>query len=326
MPLADYTLELPLLALLRQDWDGQIREADGLRKRMLQQQQIALHALNEVNAEPTTPEKLAWLVLWTRAFDLQRAAFDLCWTLSQGICVPLFRLAMELSVHVSAIRAPFDDLAEGPNDPNEAWPAVADRLRGYAAWCLIHDLKIAQDFLHDDYVTNAFIATPRDDTPNSPVQRAIGDWLWGKPEVVSEAEAEHDAKNWKRERTAELARIQDWLCEPSLSDWSRRICEMRHPKRLHQLPSLYELFGTTEQSMYARMRSQQQSHLYRHYAQTSNLLHGSTIEQYIVVSDHTVIPRTVFGSEFEHRAEALANTAHVSMIGLLGMRDACLRT
>src|SRR5688572_21623842 len=151
MALADYDLVLPYAEWRELDWPGQIREATGLAKRILQMQERAVHAIAGLPEGSTTPEKLAWVTLWLRGFLLLQAAGDLRGEWSVRVADPLYRLAFELWLQVSAIRHPWARLNELRQNNSRSvsisearldqeWNRVADRLRAFAAWALTNVL------------------------------------------------------------------------------------------------------------------------------------------------------------------------------------------
>ena len=98
-----------------------------------------------------TPELLAWVASWMRAFACLEAAGGLLIRNAKLGADMLYRSALELQEQVEIIREPWESLAKlrhvggnvrlGESRKNGAWADVRERLRAYTAWCLRQDLK-----------------------------------------------------------------------------------------------------------------------------------------------------------------------------------------
>lgn len=231
MALADYELVLPYSAWKETvDWPSAISAAEGIGKRILQMQERAVYALEGLNPKPTTPEKLAWTVLWVRGFLLLQAALDLRGQYSVLVCDLLYRIAFELWLQVGAIRYPWEQLNALKRDKSrnvivsdarldEAWSSVADRLRGFAAWALTNDLNYYRQRSRRWEMEQIYASTDPATLPSEPIERAVHSYVYGDQLMVSTAEAAADKGRAKKRFDAIVARLTEWLGDPAFGEW-----------------------------------------------------------------------------------------------------------
>src|SRR5258708_3496103 len=89
-----------------------------------------------------TPERLAWLALWTRAFNTLDGARGAVWQNSILSLTLLERSAFEAGLQVRCIVEPF--LRE-PR-PADAEAEVAARFRAFTAWAIWSDRQVYHDY------------------------------------------------------------------------------------------------------------------------------------------------------------------------------------
>lgn len=267
------------------DWQSLVAAADGVERDALVTQQRLAALLKPFSPEPTTPEKVAWLSLWSRAFGHVRGALG-AWQQDSLITLKILsRLVTELQLHLRAIVAPISE----PSDPDSARLQVRDRLSAYTAWCLSGDVAICRFQLKPDTLAGFF-----DPQPTREQVAALGDELeaWTRLtgqeyEIRSDQEADLDRKRAEAVIRDRLERYQAWQDHPRLSQWRHRIRQLKEAKPGPLLFS--ELFGLGD-SMKTILRGAEAEFAYAHYLDTSAAVHGSSLGSSLVLTDALISP------------------------------------
>lgn len=338
--LAEYQLSLPYAEWKSRDWKTAIKEATGFRKRILQILEVASFAVAGVDTDPLTPQKLAWSVLWARCFVLLQSAADLYGAYSVRVADTLHRIAFELSVQVDAIRQPWDQLHKLQAESerlsvseaafSRAWDEVSDRLRGFAAWALTNDLVYHRNRNRRWELEAIHQPTKPSHVPKTPEEAALLRYLYGEWEVISEAEALFDLSRTREYHASQASRISAWLTDPAFGPWvSERLRPWINGSSSDPLPSFFRLLDPAADTMQKAFDKLGIRHLYGAYTRGSMMLHGSSITHFINVapanSTGVIIPMVLESEEDgEVLCSRLSETAHLAMLGLLGIRDHCL--
>lgn len=124
-----------------------------------------LELLESLDGREVSAGSLAWLALWSRGWQVVRAAREAMEAQQRYVLVILQRAATELDLHTQLILEPVLQLLRLGASPQtkvkvskqaqtRAEQQVCDRLVGYAAWCLDQDrrhLESARSSLFDVY-------------------------------------------------------------------------------------------------------------------------------------------------------------------------------
>lgn len=280
-------------------------------------------------------------MLWARSFLLLQSAADLYGAYSVRITDGLYRLAFELSLQVDAIRFPWDRLnklhvrsggkiAVSDGRFDTAWKEVTDRLRAYAAWALTNDLVYHRSRSSEWELRAIHQPTNPQDIPKTPEEAALLKYLYGDWEVIGEAEAQADLKRARAEHAERAAEILGWLSDPAFGGWTtERLAPWIQGLR-SDVPPFFQLLDPEATTISRAFRSLDIPHLYGAYSRGSMTLHGSSLTQFLAVSADSsgkVITPLVLADETNGAllCSRLAETAHSSMLGLMGMRDHCLQ-
>lgn len=336
MPLQDYELLLPYSEWKNKDWPAAIREADGVTKRVLQAQERAAHAIAGINPTPTTPEKLAWVVLWGRAFVLLQAAIDLQGQWSVPVSDYLYRIAFELWLQVAAIRDPWDRLSAARKDPRRAisisdealdrrWVDVAGRLRGFCAWALTNDLVNYRQRNRRWELDKIYAPTDPATLVREPLEEDLHTHLFGEDVVLSANEARSDKARAKERHEQRIQRLLDWLKDPVFDEWAAPLAPWITGEQVHELPTLFALFDPEHPTVADVLANLDAGFLYASYARGSMLLHGSSIEHFTATSARRIFP-TLFTTDEEgaRLCGEVANMCNLAVMGLWGLRDHCI--
>lgn len=340
MALSDYELRLPYALWTGRDWSTAIQDADGFKKRVLQIQERAVHAVAGLDSTPTSPETLALSVLWVRGYLLLQSALDLRGAWSVRAADLLTRAAFELCFQVEAIVRPvsklasFTELASPRISVAEAawhreWSEVSNRLRGFAAWALTNDLEYFRNRSRSSELDRMFAGTDPALLPTSAEEKGIS-MLFGELEIVSAAEAAVDRVRARNRYEGTIARIMDWLRDPRFDTWTTDKLRpwIEREQQSQQIPSLYETLDSEPRSTLAMLREIGLPHLYAAYSRGSMLLHGSSIEQFIVTStDRDILPLVhTNDEEAQQICDNLAKLCNIGFVQLLWLRRKCVPT
>ncbi len=284
------SLELLVPELWDKPWEEWIAEAEGIDREFLTAEAVYANMLRVVPAKPVTPEKVAWLTIWSRLFNTiegVRGAKDVQSNMS---ILALARVAYEVSLHVEAIGLPALTAAGSGGLTEEAWEAVRDRLRAYCAWTLrgderlherltkpwhllaAHDRQLERDFIHD-------------------WGDSVGMWeaMSGqKLELVSKQEEAQDRRRAQAQFQAELTRIRKWLSDERLKPWRDKLHQLEQ-KDDRGTVSFFQLVGAgTSVSNFLNQRGM--SIGYFEYLRGSAVVHGSSMGSVMAAREGFITP------------------------------------
>jgi hypothetical protein len=291
---------------------------------------------------PVTPEKLAWIVLWSRAYTLLQAVRDLYESHGARGAVALDRPAFELQLQVELISRPRQPLSAspnrrsalstgGPDRTNDRWSEITDRLRGFAAWALTHDLVFFRRRLADWELRRVYQPTDRRTVPESSKEQALLEYLFGPSEILSQAESDLDRQRAEQSYLKTVGRIEEWLADPLFGHWTAvDLASWIRGDNGKPLPSLFRLLEGGGDSAWAYLKNRGDEELYAVYSRTSMILHGSSILEFAKVGwgdgDGVIVPSVLpYSPEDRDRlCEFSARMCNHAVLGLWSMRDKCI--
>lgn len=336
--LADYSL-FSYAEWKDRDWKSAIKSSEGVQKRLLQMQEMAVHAVAGLEPSPVTPEKLAWSVLWTRGFLLLQAAQDLYDARSVRAAELLHRSAFELWLQVEAIRQPWGSLKQLQSGPSrvqvskqriaDSWAEVRDQLRGFAAWALTNDLLYYRYRVADWELRRFYSATDSSTLPKTAQEAALRTYFWGEIEITSEAEARQDRERARMLHGQTVQRLLGWLTDPSFGHWSEDLAPWITGQE-KEIPSFFAILHPPKRGPRQLLSELGAAHLYSVYSRGSLMIHGSSISHFVQIGADkeggVIIPLVLASPEDgEQLCLQLANTCQSALLGLWGMRDHCLK-
>src|ERR1043166_120692 len=293
------SLQLP--RIWEKDWAAAVGSAAGPLRRSLNAQRLLAAALKEfakapdsdplgsaTMAEvPLTSERLAWLALWSRTFDILEAFSRACGGPSALSLTLLARPAIELLLQLDLIADPV--LAPPSVPPVDATPPeprqeVLRRLRVFLVWGIEHDRAIAEQssdetFLHTVFLEGAELDRHLAQDPDSRARSvALGIDL---PEIVSPPEAALDRDRARQSLKDYLDTLQSYL--------SPDLVALQAQVRASTSPYFHKLFPTDKSRTtdHQRVRS-----LWGQIYKTENeTTHGSTIFGSLLLTPYGAVPR-----------------------------------
>lgn len=265
------TFDLPHLST--DDPEQVIDELGDFDADLLAERNRAVALLHELDMTEVTPQRLAWLILWSQTFAAIRGVQAAVVFRSRLLLETTWRFTFELFLHLQAIVEPAlipPDEAEEPGGAkadaasSEAARAaeVDRRLTAFAAWCLWNDDH------HIDWMMD-----PRT--------------LESLSSLVERTDLEADLSMLRSQRQE----IWDLMDTEALDPWIRKMDRRRDGPDERHVFSFYELLGLETTSVSQRLIMLNSGASIGAYSRASVVLHGSTANHFLAVRDGTVAPR-----------------------------------
>lgn len=288
-------------------WDQLIKEAEGIDREFLVVQARYVRLLRRLTPTPATPEKIAWLAIWSRLFGALTGARGANIWKSRFSVTILGRVAYEANLHLQAVMLPVLTAAEPGNGGlrEEHWVTLRDRLWGYLAWSLRGDELLFKHVSSPRNLDEAFDPRPeRDLIKNLGDRRSAWEALSGQRfELVSDQEAFHDRARATVSFARELNRVAKWLSDDRLRPWVVRLRELE--KTAKGTVSLFRLLDAGE-SVASFLRSRRAGIGYFEYLKGSAFVHGSSLDAALLTAPEALAPDFAdLGGEFETTARRM---------------------
>lgn len=301
----DLTLAIP--PLWDKPWDQTIKGADGIDREFLVVQARYVRLLRQLNPAPVTPEKIAWLAIWSRLFGALTGARGASIWKSRFSVTVLGRVAYEANLHLEATMLPVLTAVEmgAGGLREEHWVALRERLQGYLAWSLCGDQLLFRHVSSKRILDETFDPRPeRELIKNLGDRRGAWEALAGQRfELVSDQEALHDRARAAATFSSELTRIAKWLSDDRLRPWVDRYRELE--KTARGSVSLFSLLGVGD-SVGSFLRSRRRGIGYFEYLKGSAFIHGSSLDAAMLTAPEALAPDFAnLGSEFETTARRI---------------------
>jgi len=275
-----------------------LTKGDGLVGKIGRAQKYLLELLKRLDGTTVTPERLAWVVIWSRSCQLLAAARTAFLDENRFLISITFRGAAECYLHTQFFVEPvlkLNALAAAksatvrvaPSAETRAKETMKDRLRGYAAWCLREDrktLKTARGTLNDLYDGTDAQELMRDEQ-----QRAFHEGLFGPIPTADQHELNRDRQTHAEYIEHRLAWLDSWLGSQHLAAWARQLDDAER-RNGPQSTSFFAALGAEGPSIRKRLKHLNIGFLYTTYSEASQMLHGSTVLNFLHISDSQVTP------------------------------------
>ena len=292
---SSYKLNIP--ELWEKDWEGAISNADGVGKEILKFQFKLAQLLKNINDFSLTPERLAWITLWTRVFSsLEAALLSINSNCIYNLKI-ISRAIFEDSLHFQMI------IEQKQNNNN-----TQSKLCAYVAWCLWKDKKVIKDILNnlDDIWSSSFVNKIASDPENHEAYEKI----FGKLNLQSEQELIWQKNYHKKMAEEKLLQIENWMEHIKISPWIEKI-------ESHRIKSFYSLLDKESQNVYQRLKDYGIGFGYATFMESSSILHGSTIEQFIFRNKSHITPKfTGFPEETDSVTKYICESCSSSILVL----------
>lgn len=329
-PLDAYTIIVPELWKMADEWRAALEEADGAEKHCVLVQLRAVNLLKTIRDAPATPERLAWMTLWTRVFSLLdgvRGALDRHGVFAIDI---LARAAFESVLHTQAIIEPVIQLHEleksklgrttvAESARRNAWTQAIDQLRAYTAWCLWADRRYCEELGHPRTQDGIWDPDPVRAIAADPESLRAFEAFHGPLDLRNEHDLERDRLAQEAGLQARRERLDTWLADARLKSWVAKLTaqSVANPTGA----SFFSLLFDDQRSIASRLGRRGERFAYFRYMRGSLLLHGSTCDEMMHVGKTVLAP--AFSGDDEdtaHAGDDVANSCNLIVLGLFLMQ------
>lgn len=256
------TFDIP--GLDSSDVDQVVEQLGDLDPALIAEQGRALGLLEGIDATTVTPQRLAWLILWSQIFAAIRGVQATVVFQSRLLLESTWRFTLEVFLHLLTILEPaLDEDGEIRGELRAARvEQVERRLTAFAAWCLWNDDH------HIDWMLD-----PR-------TLQSLGT-------LAGQDHLEEDLSAVRSQREAIWALMDTEALDP----WIRKMDRRRDGPDEKQVFSFYELLGLETTSIRQRLITLNSGASIGVYARASVVLHGSTANHFLAVQEGKVTPR-----------------------------------
>jgi hypothetical protein len=275
-----------------------LTQGNGPVAKLARAQKYSLELLHGLDGTTVTPERLAWIVIWSRSCQLLAAAKTAFLAESQFLISIAFRGATECYLHAQFFVEPVLELNAlanakamtvrvAPSAESRAREVMKDRLRGYAAWCLREDrkaLRAARGTLQDLYDGTDAQELLRDEP-----HRTFHERFFGPIPTANQHELDRDRQTHADYIDRRLRWIDFWLRDQQLDVWTRRLDD-EEQKSGPQSTSFFAALGAEGASIRKRLKHLTIGFVYTTYSEASQMLHGSTVLNFLQISESEVSP------------------------------------
>jgi hypothetical protein len=303
------SLVLPPLWEKVDAWKQAIAQSFEPDTSIVQAQWRLVQALRKAGPLAVSPELAAWLLIWSRCFNLCEAVLA-ARERPTGVALHVFnRAAFEAVLQLQVIVELPQDMQDDRFDESTLRSLVIDRLRAYAAWCLTYDERYYQSLLDPDYLKSVYDPEPdRNFIAQLGANRAKYEAVFGPIVEVSDEEATLEMQQAAERTNLRLQTIRAWLNDRRLEPWRTKIrdLEARNPRRRREV-AFYELFDDKQSSVRQRLKETGRLAHYVEYQTASRVLHGSTLDSFAIANSEVLVPAFAdIKEECDHLARRIA--------------------
>lgn len=294
----DFELLLPQLPT-KEEWIKTISELEGSEKEAVIVRAKGYNLLGDFRESKATFERIAWLNLWAKAMTALESAIKAFQHGSDWVLQTITRSTFEWFLHALVLIEPISDLYALEKSSHKvvvssrsreySYKMTVERLRAYSAWCLWSDKIYYSELIHPK--TLARIWDPSDAKKILLNEKALEQYerLFGRLESETDKEKLIEGqKEMDRLYKKKIERIDQWLEDAKLKKWSDKILEAS--RKIKGTVSFFNLFDH-EATVPKRLQKHDLRFTYAEYSKSSMAMHGSTMEQFILINDSVVAPK-----------------------------------
>jgi len=318
----DYFFKVPISGNSKSDWHEIIENSDEHLKILRIFQARVCLLVNDLSDLLVTPERIAWIGIWTRTFlmidSVIRMSEELLFDYPLQI---LSRVAFEAKLQILSILEPLK-LYYQISDPDfpfstriskdaeeNAWQTVLERLCAYSAYCLFNDKRLLTEVIRPKNLDAIWDPRPVSDILSNPEKYKQYVSLFGPLELQIDLQTDIELKRQKEKQRdyfkKEIERINRWLSHPKLRS-------SHHKLENNPNMSFFTLINTKEQKIRHQLKELNLEMGILSYGRQSMLIHNSTLESFYLVNDNQVVPRIMQDDKkVEQEAYSIANTCNV---------------
>ncbi len=328
MFLSGYDLTLPQVPS-DDEWQKMLRALEGMNKEAAIVKAKGCSLLENIHETKATTERIGWLNIWAKTLMVLESAISAYEIHSGFLLNILSRAAFEWVLHILTIIDPLSNFFnQTHNNPKVEINTrsidlmkkpVINRLRAYTAWCLCSDKKYYEEISGSRTLDGIWNPDPARDLIRNKQASEFYEQFIGKLDIeVADEEISKGRHDFKRKYKGRIDRIDHWLQDPNLRPWADKIRRLPYNE-----DNFFSLFKKEDER--SSIRSQLLKHKvqfsYGLYSASSMILHGSTMEHFMMLGDTFVAPRLAF-EESKTDAQFDLIVSDCNMIFLyLGMLD-----
>jgi hypothetical protein len=285
LDLSSYSFIIP--ELWKQDWEDAVQRAEGVEKNIIVTQARAANLLKGIKDKTVTPYMLAWMNIWAKIFSLLDSVYAAMYRNSSFTLDILNRTAIETFLHAHVISEPFKHSKSTKNYRR----IIIDRLCAYTAWTLLEDKSLLWESLKKQNLDMIWSPAPTNRIRGNPSFLEIYEAMHGRLDLESGSSWLRVERNkHENQLHKERNRIDKWLQHPQLSEWVENIGLLTRNSGKTSV-SFFAIFDEDERSIRKRFISLNMGFAYVIYKRTSMLIHGSSMDQFVHISDTHIAPK-----------------------------------
>ncbi len=324
--LESYELLIPELWKKADKWQEELKGTAGGDHQCVLIQLRAVNLLKSLKTGPATPERLAWIILWTRAFVLLDGVRSMLSRNPSFTTDLMARVAFETALYTQAILEPAAALQalerHGPGRAlvtesarHNAWQDVVDRLRAYTAWCLWSDLRYCDEMADSRTQNGIWDPQPARDIASDPEVFKAFEAYYGPLDLRNDHELERDRQQQLAGLAKKRKRIASWLSDTRLQGWVARLKNLKASEPGAR--TFFSLLFEDQGSVARRLSVMQQRFAYFRYLRGSLLIHGSTLDEMLMLGQRVVAPSIRSDDEeANHAAYDVASSCNLIVLSL----------
>jgi hypothetical protein len=306
--LKELKLILPQLPT-EEKWIELINDLEGLTKEAAIVRAKGYNLLADLDESKATFERIGWLNLWTKAIVALESAMSAFQEGLNWVLQTIARSTFEWVLHAYALIEPISDLLEIEKSNRKVvsskWARLhsdkmtVERLRAYAAWCLWSDKESYHYLIHPKTLKKIWDPIPAEKILADKNYKEDYEQLFGNikvvtdHEILSKGQKEMDSLYRKK-----IACIDELLRDPQLKSWADKILEISRKKK--GSVSFFNLFDP-DATVIKKLKKLGPQFGYILYSEGSMALHGSSMEQFVIIDDSKVTPKINIKEQADER-------------------------
>lgn len=314
----DLTLEIP--RLWEKDWKRIVDDSDGVEKQLLIFESHGAHLLEHINDFTATPERIAWLNIWSKTFSAIDSALTSLQTDSHYVLKVLSRVVFETKLHVLTILEAVLNIYQIKKSKHririlatsetDSWKEAQNRICAYAAWGLWNDKQLILEQLDPGRLDRVWDPNPVHEIVKDPGKREVHETLFGPLKLETEVELLVQRRRQEKSLRKTEERLRDWLNDPKLIVWHEKLRNSYELK--HRELTFFELLNENEKTIRRKLKNLNLDFSYPSYKQGSMIIHGSTFEQFYYINEMKLTPLfVILADDIESSALSVASTCNI---------------
>jgi hypothetical protein len=296
--LDDYELKKPVGSMDK--LYKTIETLDGLNKESAIVLARGFNLLSEFDEPKATYERIAWLNIWSKSVNCLRSAIPSYDTQNNLALKILCRSTFQWTLHCLVIMDPILDLYSQKLKSSKVRISLSSedlclkrsiqRLQAYAAWCLWSDLLHYKEISHSKTLDGVYDPNPAKEIMKDKERLFWHEKFFGKLDIeTDEIVLKKGRIELEQYYMSKIEQIENLLADQLLKPWIDKIKASDTP-----CPSFFSLFAN-QTSLPKYLFKHGLRFAYGQYSLNSMILHGSTMEQFLIFSDTSISPRDFLG-------------------------------